>query len=225
MRRTGIAGVAVLVVGLAGCTGTTGGAAPPLPSTAAVVGAAPTGESSEEPSVPESLLLPDEGGRSEVAEFTDWITDRAPTREWLLDPCVPTAYPTDAQRVRFRTATREGPEAFDARQLGVYPSAEVAAEVVAGFRRVLDACRTGRQPGGAPWTWATAEVPELGDEGLLAASVFRAPGYSSHGVRVAVTRVGNAVFLAHSGGEYGTAEIDDGAQAVREVAQRFLDSL
>jgi hypothetical protein len=40
-----------------------------------------------------------------------------------------------------------------------------------------------------------------------------------------VTRAGSAVFLAHAGGEYYTAEIDDGAQAVREVAQRFLDSL
>jgi hypothetical protein len=67
--------------------------------------------------------LPDEGRRSTVAEFTDWITDPAPERAWLLDPCLPTAYPTDGQRVGFRTVSREGPEAFDARQLGVYPTA------------------------------------------------------------------------------------------------------
>jgi hypothetical protein len=33
------------------------------------------------------------------------------------------------------------------------------------------------------------------------------------------------VVLAVLGGEYSTAELDGGAQAVREVAQRFLDSL
>jgi hypothetical protein len=169
--------------------------------------------------------LPDEGRRSTVAEFTDWITDPALERAWLLEPCLPTTYPTDAQRVRFRTVSREGPEAFDARQLGVYPTPEVAAEVLAGFRRVLAACRTGQLEGGARWTWVTADVPDLGDDGFLAASTFVAPEYASHGARIAVTRVGSAVFLAHAGGEYYTAEIDDGAQAVREVAQRFLDSL
>jgi hypothetical protein len=206
------AALAVLVV-LVSCAG-------PAPA-AAGSGPVPTGA----PAVPDTLLLPDEGRRSTVAEFTDWITDPALDRAWLLDPCLPTAYPTDRQRVRFRTVSREGPEAFDARQLGVYPTAEVAAEVLAGFRRVLAACRTGQQEGGAPWTWVTADVPGLGDDGFLAASAFVAPEYASHGARVAVTRVGSAVFLAHAGGEYYTAEIDDGAQAVREVAQRFLDSL
>jgi hypothetical protein len=161
-----------------------------------------------------------------MAEFTDWLTDPALDRAWLLDPCLPTEYPSDRRRVRFRTVSREGPEAFDARQLGVYPTAEVAAEVLAGFRRVLDACRTGQQAGGgSQWVWVNADAPGLGDDGFLAASTFSGPGYASHGARIAVTRVGNAVFLAHAGGEYSTAAMDDGAQAVREVAQRFLDSL
>jgi len=207
-----VAGVLVVLAVLVSCAG------PAAPVGAAVVTSAPAG-------VPETLLLPDEGRRSTVAEFTDWITDPALDRAWLLDPCLPTAYPTDGQRVRFRTVSREGPEAFDARQLGVYPTAEVAAEVLAGFRRVLDACRTGQQEGGARWTWVTADAPDLGDDGFLAASTFVAPEYASHGARIAVTRVGSAVFLAHAGGEYYTAEIDDGAQAVRDVAQRFLDSL
>ena len=208
--------LAVLVV-LAGCAGPAMGAGPAPPPGAP----APT----VEPAIPDTLLLPDEGRRRTVAEFTDWITDRTLTRAWLLDPCLPTTYPTDGQRVRFRTVSREGPEAFDARQLGVYPTPEVAAEVLAGFRRVLAACRTGQLEGGARWTWVTADVPGLGDDGFLAASTFVAPEYASHGARIAVTRVGSAVFLAHAGGEYYTAEIDDGAQAVREVAQRFLDSL
>ncbi len=213
MRAIRVAAALAVLVVLVSC-------AAPAPA-AAARGPVPTSA----PAVPDTLLLPDEGGRSTVAEFTDWVTDPALDRAWLLDPCLPTAYPTDRQRVRFRTVSREGPEAFDARQLGVYPTAEVAAEVLAGFRRVLAACRTGQQDGGARWTWVTSDVPGLGDDGFLAASSFVAPEYASHGARVAVTRVGSAVFLAHAGGEYYTAEIDDGARAVREVAQRFLDSL
>jgi hypothetical protein len=71
----------------------------------------------------------------------------------------------------------------------------------------------------------TADAPDLGDDGFLAASTFAGPQYASHGARIAVTRVGSAVFLAFAGGEYYTAELDGGAQAVREVAQRFVDSL
>jgi hypothetical protein len=204
------AALAVLVV-LVSCAAPAAPVSSPAPASA--------------PAVPDMPPLPDEGRRSTVAEFTDWITDPALDRPWLLDPCLPTAYPTDGQRVGFRTVSREGPEAFDARQLGVYPSAEVAAEVLAGFRRVLTACRTGRQEGGARWTWVTADAPDLGDDGFLAASTFVAPEYASDGARIAVTRAGSAVFLAYASGEYYTAEIDDGAQAVREVAQRFLDSL
>jgi hypothetical protein len=196
-----------------------------LVSCAAPAAPVSTPVSTSAPAVPEMPPLPDEGRRSTVAEFTDWITDPTLDRAWLLDPCLPTTYPTDGQRVMFRTVSREGPEAFDARQVGVYPTAEVAAEVLAGFRRVLAACRTGQQEGGARWTWGTAGASGLGDDGFLAASAFVAPEYASHGARIAVTRAGSAVFLAHAGGEYYTAEIDDGAQAVREVAQRFLDSL
>jgi hypothetical protein len=211
MRTPRAVGALVVLVVLASC------AAQATP----VSGPAPTSS----PTVPDMPLLPDEGRRSTVVEFTDWITDPALDRAWLLDPCLPTAYPTDGRRVGFRTVSREGPEAFDARQLGVYPTADVAAEVLAGFRRVLAACRTGQLQGGARWTWVTAEAPDLGDEGFLAASTFVAPEYASNGARIAVTRAGNAVFLAHATGEYYTAEIDDGAQAVREVAERFLDSL
>ncbi len=174
--------------------------------------------------VPESLLLPDEGGRSTTAEFTDWTTDNTLDRAWLLDPCQPTAYPTDRQRTGFRTVEREGPEAHDARQLGVYPTAEVAAEVFAGFRRALEACRTG-QVRDTPWTWVSRDVPDLGDEGLLAASTFGAGQQAAYGDRIAVTRSGNQVFMAYAFGEYYTAEIDGGAESAQEVAQRFLDSL
>jgi hypothetical protein len=219
MRSTRAAGVLVVLAVLAGCAGP---ATVPVPAPAASPSSPPP---SSGPAVPDTLLLPDEGGRSTVAEFTDWTTDRTLDRAWLLDPCLPTAYPTDQQRTRFRTVSRQGPEAQDARQLGEYPTPDAAAEVLAGFRRALDACRTGRADHGASWTWVTADAPDLGDDGFLAASTFVGPQYSSHGARIAVTRAGSAVFLAYAGGEYSTAELDGGAQAVREVAQRFLDSL
>jgi hypothetical protein len=211
MRTPRAVGALVVLVVLASCAAQAATVSGPVPTSTRTV--------------PDMPLLPDEGRRSTVVEFTDWITDPALDRAWLLDPCLPTAYPTDGRRVGFRTVSREGPEAFDARQLGVYPTDAVAAEVLAGFRRVLAACRTGQLPGGARWTWVTAEAPDLGDEGFLAASTFVAPEYASNGARIAVTRAGNSVFLAHATGEYYTAEIDDGAQAVREVAERFLDSL
>ena len=220
---------AVLAALSAGCAGQPVPPAPAVASSPATGGSSapaspPTAAATEAPTVPESVLLPDEGERSEVAEFTDWTTDPARDRAWLLDPCRPTAYPTDGLRTRFRTVERTGPEAHDARQLAVYPTTGDAAEVLAGFRRVLAACSTGGDPAqGNRWTWVSEDVPDLGDDGLLAASTIGGPGYSGTGARIAVTRTGNAVFLAYATGEYNVAAIDDGARSAREVALRFLD--
>ncbi len=107
----------------------------------------------------------------------------------------------------------------------MYPDPAVAAQAVAGFRRVLAACRTGgRAAEGNRWRWVSAEVPGLGDEGFVAASTRGGPGFSAAGDRIAVTRTGSAVFLACASGEFTTAEIDDGARAVQQVARAFLDS-
>jgi hypothetical protein len=214
--------LAAIAVSAAACgTGTTGS---PVAVTGSATSAVTSAPAPSGDGVPESLLLPDEGGRSTTAEFTDWTTDNTLERVWLLDPCQPTAYPTDQQRLGFRTVEREGPEAHDARQLAVYPTAEVAAEVLAGFRRALEACRTG-QVRDTPWTWVSRDVPDLGDEGLLAASTFGAGQQAAYGDRIAVTRSGSMVFLAYAFGEYYTAEIDGGTESAQEVAQRFLDSL
>jgi hypothetical protein len=176
--------------------------------------------------IPAGLRLPNEGEKSDSPEFTDWITDNAVGQPWLLDACQPTDYPTDRRRLAFRSVSRTGPEAHDARQLAVYPSPEVAAEVLAGFRRALAACATGTSPQGLTWQWVSQDAPDLGDEGLLAASVIGVgPGASPAGDRIAVTRIGTAVFLAYGGGEFQSAEIDGGAEAARDVAQQFLDSL
>uniref|UniRef100_UPI001BDC1828 hypothetical protein n=1 Tax=Pseudonocardia lacus TaxID=2835865 RepID=UPI001BDC1828 len=169
--------------------------------------------------------LPDEGERSSSPETTDWATVTGIARTWLLDPCSPTEYPTDARRTGFKTVSRTGPEFHEARQLATYPSVDDAAEVMAGFRRALAACSTGGTEQGGRWEWVTREEPTLGDEGLLAASTVGGPGFAPAGDRVAVTRVGASVFLAFSNGESGVAEIDGAAELVREVAREFLDSV
>ena len=176
--------------------------------------------------MPVGVLLPNENEPSTSPDFTDWTTDTTAGQQWLLDPCRPTAYPTDPQRSSFRTVDRTGPEARDARQLAEYPTPEVAGEVVAGFRRALAACATGGQAAqGNGWQWVTADVPGLGDDGLVAASTVGGPGFSPTGDRIAVTRVGSAVFLAYASGEYSTAALDGGAGSVQQVAETFVDSL
>jgi hypothetical protein len=221
-----LAGVLAVVLAVAGCTTTPD---PPEPDVARA-GAAPAGGTgpgprSAPPDVPPDLALPDEGGRSTSPEFTDWTTDTDPARPWLLDPCSPTDYPTDRQRTSFRTVEQTGPEAHSARQLAIYPSPEVAAEVMAGFRRVLDACRTGTTPLGSRWQWVSRDEASLGDDGLLAASTEGGPEFAPAGDRVAVTRVGAAVFLAYGSGEFSTAEFDGAAKQAQLVVLQFLDSL
>lgn len=245
MGMTTRRGPAALVLGigvlLAGCSSPGPPAEPPAvippaatpPSTFTVVTPQATPEPTTAPeqmapagAIPAGLRLPNEGERSDSPEFTDWITDNSLGQPWLLDPCQPTAYPTDRDRLAFRSVSRTGPEAHDARQLAVYPSPEVAAEVLAGFRRALTACATGTSAQGLTWQWVTQDAPDLGDDGLLAASVLGVgPGASPSGDRIAVTRLGAAVFLAYGGGEASSAEIDGGAKAARDVVQQFLDSV
>jgi hypothetical protein len=199
---------------------------PPGSAAAAAAAGATVGPAPQEPDTgtPPDAQLPDEGGRSTSPEFTDWITETDTRHAWLLDPCSPTAYPTDQQRTGFKMVSQSGPEALDARQLAVYPSPEVAAEVMAGFRRALTACSSGTTKLGSRWQWVTQEAPGLGDDGFLAASTEGGPGISPAGDRIAVARTGSAVFLAYGGGEFATAEIDDASTAVRDVVREFLDS-
>lgn len=177
--------------------------------------------------VGDDVLLPNENERSTSPEFTDWTTDTAIGRAWLLDPCRPTAYPTDAERVRFRTVARTGPEAHDARQLAEYPTAQIATEAFAGFRRALAACGNGTdRANGTTWEWVVADVPALGEDGFLAASTYGGgPDHSPYGDRIAVTRTGSMVFLVFASAEFSSADIDGGAFAAQQVAQAFLDSL
>ena len=222
--------LALLAVAVAGCanagpTPAPGPASAPTSSAATSSATAPTAPPAAGGPIPADLRLPNEGERSTAADFTDWTTDNSPGQAWLLDPCRPTAYPTDTARVGFRTVSRSGPEAYDARQLAAYPSVEVATEAVAGFRRALAACSTGGDPAqGTRWQWAVADPVDVGDEGFLAASTTGGPQYASDGERIAVTRVGSMVFLAYGRGEFYTAEIDEAARNAQRVAEEFVAS-
>jgi len=116
---------------------------------------------------------------------------------WQLDPCTPTAYPTDADRTDFRTVEQTGPEYADIRQLGLYPDEAVAAEVLAGFRRVLAACAEEPMDTDPAYEsrWETRGQDD-GEEGLLAVgSYYREDSQVPGGAYVAVVRVGNAVLM------------------------------
>jgi hypothetical protein len=216
---------------IAGCTNQTSTTAAP-PVTPSTTGSLPSVSSSvmSSPQAPDSsrapaeILLPNENEGSTSAEVTKWTTDNAIGQPWLLDPCRPTAYPTDSKRTSFRTVSRTGPEMRQARQLATFPDVGTAAEVLAGFRRALTACKTGGNASqGNAWRWATEDV-NVGDEGFVAASTIGGPDYSLSGNRIAVTRVGSLVFLAYDEGEYGSAEIDEGARLTQRVAEQFAAS-
>ena len=218
-RSRFVLGVAVVgAVVLSACSGTGpppdgSGVRPPAPAAAAAA-----------PSLGE-VPLPNEGERSTAPDVSDWTTSTVTQQPWLLEPCGPTAYPTDAARTSFRTVSRSGPQSEAARQLAVYPSPEHAAETVTGFRRVIEACGTGGRAGGGAARWDTRYLPDLGDEGFVAAGTVAGPGYAPNGDRIAVTRVGSAVFLASVHGRYATTKLDDGVGEVRRVAEQFLGSV
>jgi hypothetical protein len=159
--------VAALVA--AGCTDGGGGSASPAagPRTSATAGVPASadppsgGPASGGPAsaIPADLRLPNEGERSDAAEFTDWTTDNSSGQPWLLDPCRPTSYPTDAQRAAFRTVSRTGPEARDARQLAIYPSPEIDRRLHAA--RTTDPATNQRERLQTALTTATASITRM----------------------------------------------------------------
>src|SRR5262245_36303271 len=139
MIRLGVGVTTLTLVTLAGCGAAVGstptpppiGTAAPEPTTAGPTSSVPAPGTSEPATgpIPAGLLLPDEGrpGDCEPGDvpgatcFGAWMTDVSPGKAWLLDPCRPTAYPTDAARSSFRTVSQTGgAEALSARQLAVY---------------------------------------------------------------------------------------------------------
>lgn len=118
---------------------------------------------------------------------------------WLLDPCMPTAYPTDRHRVAMVSLTRtrsEGPW-FEGRQLAVYPDEATAVKVMAGFRRAVAVCgRTDRSAVGGP-TYSEQVPVDPGDEARLISDMSvlerREPASGRYTI---VMRDGRSVYLA-----------------------------
>lgn len=122
---------------------------------------------------------------------------------WLLDPCVPTTvYPTDGRRLAMASITRIQGESFEGRQIAVYPDAATAAEVMAGFRRVLAACSRYSTPSGSTEYFSAPLA--LGDEALLEWDMGRDPTGAQRpgGGYDVVVRDGRSVYLASVGGEF-----------------------
>ncbi|CAN5667251.1 hypothetical protein BH24ACT13_BH24ACT13_10220 [soil metagenome] len=189
--------------------------------------------------LPDDFAFPEESTqwpeRTRFEEFSVTSTRDMDT-EWDLDPCSPTAYPTDALRTDFYEATLSGPEHTEVRQVAVYPSAADAHEVMAGFRRVLAACATSNHVEGSQARYQTAEL-RLGDDALATSQTLYqdfsgenepprwAPALGgSYG---AVIRVGNAVHLAANYAEWTPqSPVDDrGAKEVRRAAAGTADAL
>jgi hypothetical protein len=170
--------------------------------------------------IPPELRLPNESA-------PEWVTDEALTRPWEIDPCTPTAYPTDRFRTDARAVVLTIPEFEQVHQLVVYPTAAVAHEAMQGFRRVLAACRlddpfVGDDGRISRITWDSAELG-IGNEGL---SAF-ARALDANGQRVgtfaasfAIIRRGTAIFLVSMSGETG-----DLRPQAASVAESFVGNM
>lgn len=212
---------------------------PPLPP----VSLPPTGPSETPPATPAPITelpagfaFPEESSREWglwIGEFTVTQTHELATG-WALDPCRPTAYPTDSLRTDFYQARREGPEWVEVRQVGVYPSEADAHEVMEGFRRVLTACAQ-RVYDDPPYSLVQHDTANLSvaDDGLISMAsyylTFDGPNWvpAVGGAYTAVVRVGNAVYLAHENGEGMPESLvhDESAISVRRAAARAAELL
>lgn len=209
----------------------------PAPSTAPTTKPLPTPSGAPSPSGPSPTTAPtDANGRNPLAgfHFREEATWR-PTGEsmvnrsddlrtaWALDPCMPTAYPTDAQRLAMATLRRDGPEAVDVRQLAVYPDAASAAEAMAGFRRVLAACGSRLEPAGTTNAFVMTPI-RIADEGLVVVQSISYSGTPVPGGSYDVlVRDGRSVYLALTGREFQPkGPTDAAATELVKAARRQL---
>lgn len=124
---------------------------------------------------------------------------------WLLDPCLPTAYPTDGERMAMTSITRTRSEGawFEGRQLAVYPDEATAARAMAVFRRAVAVCgSTDRTEVGGPSR--SSQFPaDPGDEGRIFCDYYlserREPARGGYTV---VMRDGRSVYLAAVSGPF-----------------------
>lgn len=143
---------------------------------------------------------------------------------WALDPCRPTAYPSDSLRIASRTASVTGPEYGNTRQVSVYTNKAAAMEAMAQFRRVLRACAT-RDPdaNGLGSTWSSTAVA-AGDDAFLAWQRSTQDGQPVYpGKHVVVVRDGRSIYLASADGEsIPTGPNDEAAKSLTAAARKQL---
>lgn len=145
---------------------------------------------------------------------------------WLLDPCMPTAYPTDGERDAMTSLTRTRAEGgwFEARQLAVYPDEATAAKAMAGFRRAVAVCgSTDRTAGGGP-RYSSQLPADPGDEARIFWDVYLTESREPvHGGYTVVMREGRSVYLAAVSGPFiSTGPPDPGATDLIAVAKVAL---
>lgn len=227
----GLVGVVALGVGLRGAD--TDRIVPPTgPTPAPSSSFEPTPLPTSTPTSPVPVPTPSAPGSVSAttlegfrfAEESQWRADAETTversddlrRPWVLDPCNPTAYPTDAQRVAMRTVSRTGPEYFDARQLAVYADEAAATEALRGFRRVLSGCATS-SGGMFTSTWRSQPLT-AGDEGLLVWLRMDGPGGSD----VVIVRDGRSVVMATASGDFSPDARPDTDGRLQQVVMRVL---
>ena len=121
---------------------------------------------------------------------------------WALDPCNPTAYPSDQRRTAMRSLQRSGPEFAESLQLALYADASTAASVLAEFTSALNRCRDTSPDGGTThWIW-TSEDLDMSDGGVIAILRYEVDGLQALGSQyVAAYRTGNAIVMRSSSGE------------------------
>lgn len=106
---------------------------------------------------------------------------------------MPTAYPTDSQRVAMASLTRSESENFEGRQIAVYQDEATAAEAMAGFRRVLATCTVS--------TYVTAPL-KIADDGLVVAGSVQSGTQVPGGGYYVLVRDGRSVYLASVAAEF-----------------------
>lgn len=154
--------------------------------------------------------------RTIPGDITVELTDDVRT-DWNLNPCDPTVYPTDRERIAMRTLGEVGQEHFGGRQIVVYADEATAAEAMAGFRRVLAACsRTHRV-----WGWRPLD---LGDEALVDwAASFQDGHQVPDGGYDVIVRDGRSVYMASDGAEWAPkGPTDMGATFLIDAAKHTL---
>lgn len=170
----------------------------------------------------------DAGWRGEAGDTT--VTrSRDPDAPWALDPCHPTAHPTDPARTSSLRLTRSGPGLRHNLHLALYRDERTAAEVLAGFRRVLSACA--RRISGDDGPAATREVWRyqrlaVGEDAVIATAGYTVEDRAVSGVAsAAAVRVGNAVFVRVDYSEGLPGPPDPATDAVARSARRNLERI